>query len=248
MARLIGNMDQGSIGGGFKFSHIRTEQLGASEYTLVTIAVDRTGSVGGFEKELSKCIIASIDSCRKSPRAENLLIRVILFSDYLPNGVQEIHGFKRLQDIDPKEYENIDTGGGTPLYDAAYSAVAATNEYAKILYNDDFSSNGIVIIITDGCDNASVMSPKAVHDEIQKGIKGEFIESNIVLLIGINAAQYKTLLERFQLEAKIDKYIDAGDATPSKLAKLAEFIAQSVSSQSQALGTGGPSQTISATI
>ena len=42
--------------------------------------------------------------------------------------------------------------------------------------------------------------------------------------------------------------IDAGDATPAKLAKLAVFISTSISSQSQHLGTGGPSQQIAATI
>ena len=43
-------------------------------------------------------------------------------------------------------------------------------------------------------------------------------------------------------------HIDVGDATPRKLAKLAAFVSQSISSQSQALGTGGPSQNIAATI
>ena len=47
---------------------------------------------------------------------------------------------------------------------------------------------------------------------------------------------------------QISQYIDAGAATKGKLAKLADFVSQSVSSQSQALGTGGPSQNISATI
>jgi hypothetical protein len=36
--------------------------------------------------------------------------------------------------------------------------------------------------------------------------------------------------------------------TEGKLAKLAGYISQSVSSTSQALGTGGPSQNIAATI
>ena len=54
-------------------------------------------------------------------------------------------------------------------------------------------------------------------------------------------------LDGFATEAGM-KYLSAGDATNGKLAKLAEFVSQSVSSQSQSLGTGGPSQTIAATI
>jgi hypothetical protein len=49
-------------------------------------------------------------------------------------------------------------------------------------------------------------------------------------------------LERFQKEAGIDQFVDIGDATPQKLAKLANFVSQSISSQSQALGTGAASQ------
>jgi hypothetical protein len=49
-------------------------------------------------------------------------------------------------------------------------------------------------------------------------------------------------------EVGITQFIDAGDATKGKLAKLAAFVSQSISSTSQALGTGGPSQAIAATV
>ena len=42
--------------------------------------------------------------------------------------------------------------------------------------------------------------------------------------------------------------MDIGDATPGKLAKLANFVSESVSSQSQALGSGAPSETLNLTI
>jgi uncharacterized protein YegL len=251
MPRLLTEeMEEGVIGGNnnFKFSGIRTEHLGASEFTLVTAAVDVTGSVQGFEKELRDCLITAIDSCKKSPRSENLLFRVILFCDSFPNGIMEVHGFKPLADIDSKDYEKFNPSGSTPLYDAAYSAIGATNAYAERLHADEFPSNGIVFIITDGDDNSSSMRPGNVKQEIERGIKGEFIESNLVVLIGVNAGHFSGRLQEFQQEAGIDKYIDAGDATPGKLAKLAAFVSNSVSSQSQSLGTGGPSQNISAVI
>jgi hypothetical protein len=37
-----------------------------------------------------------------------------------------------------------------------------------------------------------------------------------------------------------------GNVTPGKLAKLAQFVSKSISSQSQALGTGGASQPVPA--
>ncbi|MFA6131429.1 MAG: hypothetical protein WC730_04200 [Patescibacteria group bacterium] len=251
MPRLDEKMEYGKIGGvkGFSFSGIRTEHLGATEYTLVTIAIDVTGSVDGFEQELRQCLIAAVEACQKSPRSDNLLLRVILFSGRLSGGIEELHGFKPLADIDPqKDYPALVTGGGTPLRDACYSAVGAMNAYGKKLADDDFGVNGITFTITDGDDTMSSATEEMISDEMKKAISGEILESLVSVLIGINAARYKTTLENFQRNAGITQYIDAGQATKGKLAKLAQFVSQSVSSQSQALGTGGPSQNIAPVI
>lgn len=233
----------------FQFSGTRISNLGSTEYTLATIAVDVTGSVKGWENELHKTLLAAVASCKKSPRANNLLLRVILFSTSMkPNGIAEIHGFKPLSEIDPAlAYPNLDPYGATNLFDAVFSVVGATNTYAKTLMDQDFLANGIVIVITDGEENSSSATLAMVKQEIARGSSAETIESLIVLLVGVNASACSASLSAFATGADL-KYIDAGDATPGKLAKLAEFVSQSVSSQSQSLGTGGPSQNIAATI
>lgn len=253
MPRLMNDndMEVGQIGGtqGFNFSGVKLEKLGAMDYTLVTIAVDVTGSVFGFENDLRESLITAIEACQKSSYSENLLVRVIKFSDQFPNGVEELNGFKLLTEIDARnDYEQFRPGGMTPLYDACYSAIGAMNAYGQKLRNDDFGVNAIAFIITDGYENASVATARMVKEEMQKAVTGEIVESMVSVLIGVNAGEYRQRLERFQQEAEITQYIDAGEATKGKLAKLAEFVSQSVSSQSQMLGTGGPSQNISATI
>ena len=235
------------VGTNYGFSGVGLDNLGASEYTLVTILVDITGSVDGFERDLEAMLQAAIDACRKSPRSENLLVRVAYFQQYI--GVAERHGFKALKDIGPGDYAGtIHPGGGTNLFDACYQGIMAMNAYAKTLYDSDYAVNGITFIITDGDDNASVASPRMVRDEARKSVTGEVLESHVSVLIGINAARYKQVLEHFQQEAELTQYIDAGEVNKNKLAKLAQFVSQSVSSQSLALGTGGPSQAIAATI
>ena len=239
----------------FGFSAIRTDHLGATEYTVVSILIDVTGSVGGWETELRNALIAAVDACKKSPRSNNLLLRVAIFSTAQPNNVNELHGFMPLVEIDPdKIYPPFRTSGQTPLYDAAFSAVGATVAYGEHLIKDDFSANGIVFIITDGCEyppppnNLSTATPAMIKKEILSAVKDEKLESLVTVLIGINAKEVQQELMVFQTEAGIDKYIDVADATKGKLAKLAEFVSQSISSQSQALGTGGPSKNIAATI
>lgn len=243
-------MAQGNLGKGFKYTGTRLEHLGATEYTLVTVAIDDTGSVSGFADLLHKMLQTSVQACKKSPRSDNIMVRVIRFSSSYPHNIDEVHGFKPLSLIDPqKDYSVSSPGGGTPLYDAAYSVLGATNAYAKDLVDQDFGVNAIVFIVTDGGDTGSIATKKMVRDEAKASVSGEVLESMISVLIGVNT-KYPGLLQMlqdFKDEAELTHFIDADDATPGNLAKLAAFVSRSVSSQSQAMGTGGPSQNVSAT-
>ncbi len=251
MPRLTENpsMNARTIGGStFTFTGARIEELGATEYTLVTIAVDETGSVWGFDKELRNMLVMAVEASKRSPRSDNLLVRVITFGSQHKGGVNEIHGFKPLADIDPAAYPAIRPGGDTPLCDAVFSAVGATNTYAKELADNDFGVNAIVFVITDGGENASTATMRMVKEEIERAVRGEKLESLVSVLVGVNTAGCGRLLATFKQEAGMTHYVDAGEATKGKLAKLAGYVSQSVSSQSQALGTGGPSTQIAATI
>lgn len=240
---------QQKIGGsGFSFKGARIDHLGATEYTLVTIAVDETGSVLDFKDELRKMLVMAVESCKKSPRSDNILIRVIKFSDRYTKGVQEVHGFKPLSEIDTASYPEFNPGGMTPLYDAGFSMIGAMNTYGKQLQSQEFGANGIGFLITDGDNNASTATEAMIMAEAKKSVSGETLESLITVLIGVNVKMYSHKLLEFQKNAGITQFIDAGDATPRKLAKIADFVSSSVSSQSQSLGTGGPSQNIAPSI
>ena len=64
----------------------------------------------------------------------------------------------------------------------------------------------------------------------------------ITILVGINVDDCKDELNDFKDEANLTQFVDVGDATAQRLAKLANFVSRSISSQSQSLGQGGPSQ------
>ena len=224
--------------GSFTFSAVRPEKLGAAEYTLVTLVVDKTGSVAGFETELLKMKRVVVEACQKNARAEFLLLRSVEFN----HSVDEVHGFVELAKIDPAQYREPHCTGSTALYDASYSAIAATNEFARALSEKDFGVNGVVILVTDGGENDSSQSLNDVKREMGRGVSSEWLESLNVILVGVNAAAARRELEAFARDAALTQYVDAGQATPQKLARLAEFVSRSISSQSQALGTGGASQ------
>jgi len=68
------------------------------------------------------------------------------------------------------------------------------------------------------------------------------------VLIGVNDTEYKPELDDFKEKAGFDEYISLGDATPGKLAKLANWVSKSISSQSQSLASGAPSQPVDFTL
>ena len=235
------NMDTGSIPGlsGYQFSAVRTDRLGASEYTLVTIAVDISTSVQTFEAELVEALKMTVSGLRSSARADNLLLRVVMFNQ----AVSEVHGFRPVLDIDVQaDYAAIKARGTTALYDAAASSVGAITEYGRILTRQDYGVNGILYVITDGEDVCSTYTPDTVRQNVEAALSNEALESFVSVLIGINAQRCRDKLEFFVREAGLTEYVDIEDATARGLAKMAGVISRSVSSQASQLGSGQPAQ------
>lgn len=235
-------MTSQQIGGtNYGFSAARIEDLGASEYTLGLVVVDVSGSTGGFRREMEKALKAVVQACRRNPRADNMMLRVVLFDD----AVQEFHGFKPLPNCNESDYDGcLGTSGGlTALYDATYNAVKSATQYGAQLVANDFDVNAVVFVITDGGDNRSKATRAMVKQALEEAVTGESVESLNSILIGIGSDQ--TYFQQFVTECGITQYVGLNDATEKTLAKLGDFISRSVSSTSQALGTGGPSQSLS---
>ena len=225
----------------YGYSATRLDDLGATEYTIATIVADVSGSTSAFILDMEAAIARIVQACKFSPRADNLLLRLIAFDDSL----SELHGFKLLENCHLADYGGVlKSGGTTALYDATENAVASTTNYAHKLAAGDFSANAIVFVITDGADNASKTSAKQVKAALAQAIRSEALESIVSVLIGVNVndIQMSHYLKRFQVDAGFTQYVELDNADAKTLARLAEFVSQSISAQSQALGTGGGSQ------
>lgn len=232
-----------AAGSGFQFSATKIGNLGASEYTLVGFACDRSGSVQPFASEIEACLASALEGCQRSPRVDNLLVRLLAFND----SVEEVHGFRPLADCHLGAYQGfLQPQGNTCLYDATTNLVDSLATYGKELQDQDYTVNGIVIVLTDGMDNASKYRPADVKAAFARVMQQESLESIVTILVGVNVqhptvAQY---LARFKDEAGFREYIETKDASPKTLAKLAGFISKSVSSQSQSVGTKSASAPI----
>lgn len=205
---------------------------------------DVSGSVHHYKDEIESCVKKAVGACRDAPRADNLMLRVVHFD----NKVQEFHGFKPLMDCSPDDYtDSVRTGGTTALYDATHNAVESLLKYGKDLVDNDYDCNAIVVVVTDGDDNASTYRAAQVKELFVKAMKDEALESLVSILVGVNVqdASLSKYLQDFKDDAGFTQYVELENADEKTLAKLGNFISKSISNQSQALGTGGPSQSIS---
>jgi hypothetical protein len=249
-------------GSGFEFSATSAAELSADsdEWTIVDILVDLSSSICGNERDMERLVKGIVADCRKSPRCENLMLRVCGFNDN--DGVFEIHGYIKLMDIVPDRYDNAFRPGGlTPLLDAMLNAVEAAGQYGRDLDDKDIVANSIIVVLTDGDENrskiATIGAPSASDAKVfgaqkvakaKKGVnREEKLESMRTMLIGISDEDndYLTpLLKEINTNAQFDQFEYLGNMNKNTFAKAVGFISQSISSQSQALGTGGPSQAI----
>jgi hypothetical protein len=60
--------------------------------------------------------------------------------------------------------------------------------------------------------------------------------------VNVNDVSVSRYLKSFHVDAGFTQYVELDNADTKTHARLAEFVSQSISAQSQALGTGGASQ------
>lgn len=253
MSLLSKNLENLNAGSGYKFSATKIKDLGAAEYTLATIVMDASSSVEGFAVQLEQALKTIFKACDKSPRKDNLLLRVVQFA----SRVTELHGFKLLGTINEKDYDNIlQLGGSTALFEACDESIQATGTYGKQLTSQDFLVNGIVVVVTDGEGNCGAINSGDLATDagvVKKSLLGvrktENLESLLTILVGVtnDNQSLNHYLQTVKDEAGFDQYVSIGNATPGRIAKLAEFVSQSISSTSSALGTGKASAPLNPT-
>jgi len=244
-------MSQLMTASSFQYSAVDLSSLAnlASKYTLVTIIIDVSGSVYSFKDTLEFILKEIIGACKKDPTANSQLVRLVVFNQ----DVQEVHGFKPINSINEHDYDGIlNPGGNTALFDAMRQSVEASVAYAHILAQQAYIANAITIVVTDGEDSGHGCGAGDVARANEMAVSGESLESSQIVLIGLtNDPAFGRYLEDVRVKCKIDLtlavgHLNAGGPTANrgKIAKLLNFVSQSVSSTAQALGSGGPSKTM----
>jgi len=231
--------------GAFKFSGINIDSLQSTQYTLVGLAIDSSMSISNFAPQMTKAVKEVVRSLQNAPNSDNLMLRVLNFD----RTTNEVHGFQEWNKCDLTQYDKIFTkfGCSTCLYDATIDALDSLNKYGMELVNQDYSPvNALLVVLTDGLDNNSTFTFKDVVRKMKEGVGEKKLESMLSILIGVNIhdPQVGIELNNFKRESEFDSYIEIDNVTEKSVARLANFISKSISSQSSSLGGGSKSQTI----
>lgn len=210
---------------------IKTDQI-----CLASIAIDTSSSMAGQEANLEQCFNQAIQACDKAPNRDGILVRITSFD----STVKELRAF-----VPPAPTPlQIKTAGMTALGRGVLDALRSTAHYAEVLAQGDYRCNAILIVLTDGDETVDDRTEvvQKINQELEQIKAKEVLDSVLIILIGFRPdVQLKKI--QADLAAAIGaRYIQLQDVTPQKLAKLAEFVSQSISSQSRQIGTGQTAQ------
>lgn len=225
-------------GSPYGYSGTRLERLLATEYTLVAIAADQSGSVSPFRQGIEDCIAEIVRACAGASRADNLMLRLTTFD----GEVHEFHGFKPIPACDPAGYRGaVASGGVTALYDAAHNALGSVLDYGRTLAGHGFAVNGLVFVITDGLDCDSALGPEAVRALAEQAITNEQVRDLRSVLVGVNVGGdgVGPALMALSSKAGFDAYVEIDKADAAGLARLARLTTKSISLASTVLASGG---------
>lgn len=275
-------------GGTFGFSGVNLDELdeiGVTQYSLFGLAFDRSGSTYSYTTPMERAANIILKASKLNPRADNMMIRTLAFSE----GVQEIPhnlpGFQLLHDLAPGDFDpknnddlpktfdgQLGPQGATALIEAGVNLADSIASYGgKLVDENDYLVNGGMFLMTDGLNNAGKFPATNGSDnhhlqEAMARIMGEEkLESfqSFLIAVGVKEANKRAALEQLAADcgftpvphpdaakAKAGEtvpFIDVLDVTADGLAKFAQWVSESISSTSKALGSGGPSQPVSAT-
>ena len=117
--------------------------------TEVVFIIDRSGSMGGFEKDTIGGFNAAIERQKKTDGT--VYVSTVLFS----SDSKVIHDRVPIDKIEPMTEEDYQVGGCTALFDAIGGSIHHIGNVHKYARPEDVPEHTIFVITTDGMENAS---------------------------------------------------------------------------------------------
>ncbi|MCB8968373.1 MAG: VWA domain-containing protein [Ardenticatenaceae bacterium] len=146
------------------------DQLASNEVTLAMNIIDMSGSMSPHAADLMRAYndhyLAAMEN---STAVDDILISTILFND----AVTLLHGYVNLHDADRLTPNLYQPYGATALYDAIAGGLTNMVLYAQQLRQSGVMVRCLVIVYTDGEDNASKQRARDIRHTTAELLKQE---------------------------------------------------------------------------
>ncbi|WP_420628094.1 vWA domain-containing protein [Candidatus Leptofilum sp.] len=202
-------------------------QLTSNEVTLAMNIIDMSGSMGPHASDLitayNKDYLAAMLG---SSAADDILMSTIVFNQ----AVTLLHGYIPLKDVPSLNRSSYDPSGSTALYDAVAGGFTNMVLYAQQLRQSGVMVRCIVIVYSDGGDNASKQRAKQIRRAATELLKHEIYTLAYVGFRngGINPAELRQLADEIGFPDVL-----ATGLSHQELCRIFNLVSQSTISMSQ---------------
>ena len=221
---IIGNMGELVVQGA---NGIDTDDIESSDVTLVTIIIDRSQSMGHLKDAVTESYKSMINSFIGSKQSDDIMVSLWIYG----SDVSLVHSYTPVNDIDVNDTSWYQIGGMTALHDAWFNAVSSNVAYAQQLRDSGTPCKSIVVIATDGQENAS----RQVDAGKCKQLSHDLLKSEQFILafvgIGPDEDEYKAEAENIGIPDGC--IMIETDVNPSNLRRIFQVISQSAIKASQ---------------
>ena len=220
-AAILGNMGTVVVAGA---AGRAAEDIEASDVTLITVVIDDSGSMYGNEKAVVDGMNLLVDTFANSKERDSVLFAQWRFSDK----IQVVHSYLPIPDVKRLTTADYQANGcSTRLYDAWCDALAANIAYAQSLRNSGTNVRSIVVVLTDGENNAG---SRNVGDCAR--ISADLLRSEQFILVFLGVGRGFQLVAR-AMGVPDGCFAETGSLGESQLRQLFRMVSQSAIRASQ---------------
>lgn len=170
---LVENLDPQTILGA---QGVSPDDLEEDRITLFVPIVDHTGSRADEAYLMRSEYNNMIEAIKESKLSHTILVSSWLFD----TTSKLLHGFVSLDDAERLDTGNYDPYGMTALYDAVLDALTSVTAYAKTMLDQGYRVKIVLVVLTDGEDNSSVVSPTKVKQVVQDLLNQEIYVMSMI--------------------------------------------------------------------
>lgn len=211
-----------------------TEDIVASDVTLVTILIDASSSIGdrGLEQAVRDGQNQLVEALAASRDSQSILVALWTFASDL----EVVHAYVPIGDATRLDQRNYRAAGTTRLFDTWCAALASNVAYAQRLRDSGTPCRSVVVVITDGEDVGSRASPGDCA-RVSRDLLAS--EQFVLAFVGVGKDVDFRAVAR-SMGVPDGSIAVQADATPTALRQVFQMVSQSAIRMSQGRIKPGP--------